>query len=152
MDHRAAVTERLVRGAARYLTNLGAGVVPEFRLKSGRRLDLLALLPDGRLWAVEVKSCAEDFRADAKWPEYREWCDGLWFCVDVDFPQALIPEDVGLMVADGFDAHVVRDAPEQALHASRRKAVTLKFALVAARRLAEMEGEVGVSNMPTPTS
>jgi len=139
MDQRAVVTERLVRGAARYLASMGAGVVTEFRLTTGRRLDLMALLPDGRLWAIEVKSCADDFRSDAKWPEYREWCDALWFCVDVDFPQDMIPEGVGLMVADAFDAHVAREAPEHSLHASRRKAVTLKFALCAARRLQGMD-------------
>lgn len=134
-DRRGIVTERLARGAARWLGAMNAGVVSEFPLPSGRRLDLLALMPDGCLWAVEVKSGVEDFRADAKWPEYREWCDALYFCVDPSFPAERLPEDVGVLVADAFDAHLLRPAPAHKLHASRRKALTLRFALTAARRL-----------------
>lgn len=134
-EGRGAVTARLARGAARYLTNLGAGVVTEFRLPSGRRLDLLALLPDGRLWGIEVKSGIDDFLADRKWPDYLDWCDALYFCVDPGFPLALLPEPAGVMVADSFDAHVVRDAPAHTLHPSRRKAMIVRFGLVAGRRL-----------------
>lgn len=134
-EGRGAVTARLARGAARHLANLGAGVVPEFRLPSGRRLDLLALLPDGRLWGIEVKSGIEDFLADRKWPDYLDWCDALYFCVDPAFPLSLLPEPAGVLVADSFDAHVVREAPAHALHAARRKAMTLRFGLVAGRRL-----------------
>ncbi|MCR6629788.1 MAG: MmcB family DNA repair protein [Magnetospirillum sp.] len=129
------MTERLARGAARHLANMGAGVVAEFRLPSGRRLDLLALLPDGRLWAVEVKSGIEDFLADRKWSDYLDWCDALFFCVDPAFPLALVPEAAGVLVADSFDAQVLRQAPAHSLHPSRRKAMTLRFGLVAARRL-----------------
>lgn len=132
---RGAVTERLARGAARYLGNLGAGVVAEFFLPSGRRLDLMALLPDGRLWAVEVKSGIEDFLADRKWPDYLDWCDALYFCVDPAFPLALLPERAGVLVADSFDAQVVREAPAHTLHPARRKAMTLRFGVAAARRL-----------------
>jgi len=135
IEGRGGVTERLARGAARHLAQMGAGVVAEFRLPSGRRLDLLALLPDGRLWAVEVKSGIEDFAADRKWTEYLDWCDAFYFCVDPGFPLELIPDHVGVLVADSSDAHVVREAPANALHPSRRKAMTLRFGLVAARRL-----------------
>jgi len=134
-EGRGAITGRLARGAARHLAALGAGVVPEFRLPSGRRLDLMALLPDGRLWGVEVKSGIEDFLADRKWPEYLDWCDALYFCVDPAFPLALLPDQAGVMVADSFDAHILREAPSHSLHPSRRKAMTLRFGLVAGRRL-----------------
>ncbi|MGE5516505.1 MAG: MmcB family DNA repair protein [Bacteroidota bacterium] len=134
-EGRGAITARLARGAARYLTNLGAGVVAEFRLPSGRRLDLLALLPDGRLWGIEVKSGIDDFLADRKWPDYLDWCDALYFCVDPAFPLALLPEPAGVMTADSFDAHIVREAAAHSLHPSRRKAMTVRFGLVAGRRL-----------------
>lgn len=134
-EGRGAMTERLARGAGRYLANLGAAAVGEFRLPSGRRLDLLALLPDGRLWGIEIKSGIDDFLADRKWPDYLDWCDALYFCVDPAFPLALLPDQAGVLVADSFDAHVVREAPAHALHPSRRKAMTLRFGLVAGRRL-----------------
>lgn len=138
---RGEITARLARGATRHLLALGAGVVAEFILASGRRVDLMALFPDGTLWAVEIKSGIEDFRADGKWPEYREWCDCLYFCVAEDFPPERLPEEVGVLVADAFDAHCLRPAPAHRLHPSRRKAVTLKFALAAGRRL----GQAGTS-------
>lgn len=134
-EGRGAVTTRLARGAARHLANLGAGVVAEFRLPSGRRVDLMALFPDGRLWGIEVKSGIDDFLADRKWPDYLDWCDALYFCVDPGFPLALLPDQAGVMVADSFDAHTVRDAPAHTLHASRRKAMIVRFGLVAGRRL-----------------
>ena len=133
---RGAMTERLARGAARHLAALGAGVVTEFRLPSGRRLDLMALLPDGRLWGIEVKSGLDDFLADRKWPDYLGWCDALYFCVDPAFPLALLPEQAGVMSADSFDAHVLREAPARSLHPARRTAMSLRFGLVAGRRLA----------------
>lgn len=138
-EGRGAITERLARGAARHLAAMGAGVVAEFRLPSGRRLDLLALLPDGRLWAIEVKSGIEDFAADRKWSEYLEWCDALYFCVEPSFPLELIPAPAGVLVADSFDAHLLRPAPVHSLHPSRRKAMVLRFGLVAARRLQGLE-------------
>ncbi|MGE5503355.1 MAG: MmcB family DNA repair protein [Actinomycetota bacterium] len=134
-DGRAGTTATLGRGARRLLAAMNAGVLPEFVLPSGRRVDLMALLPDGRLWAVEVKSGIDDFHADIKWPEYREWCDGLLFAVSPGFPLVLLPEAVGVLVADSFDAHLLRPPEEKTLHPLRRKALTLKFGLVAAQRL-----------------
>lgn len=139
-EGRKAVTAMVTRGAARHLALAhGAGVVVEFRLADGRRLDLMAVLPDGRLWAVEVKSCREDLTADGKWPGYRDWCDALWFAVPAGFPLELLPEGVGILCADGFDAAPLREPEATPLHASRRKAVTLRLALTASRRLMGME-------------
>ena len=135
VEGRGATSERLARGAQRFLANLGAAAVAEFRLPSGHRLDLMALLPDGTLWGIEVKSGVADLAADRKWPEYLDWVDALYFCVDPAFPLALLPEQAGVMVADSFDAQVMRDAPERRLSAGRRKSMTLRFGLVAGRRL-----------------
>ena len=52
-----------------------------------------------------------------------------------DFPQALIPEDQGLLVADAYGASLIRAAQDRPLNAARRRAVTLRFARLAARRL-----------------
>jgi hypothetical protein len=48
---------------------------------------------------------------------------------------AFRPEIAGLIVADRYDAALVRDASHRPLGAARRKAETLRFARRAARRL-----------------
>jgi hypothetical protein len=121
-------------GVRRLLSARGCATVTELTLASGRRADVLALTPDGCLWIVEVKSCLADYRADAKWHEYRLYCDRFFFAVPPDFRTDILPEDCGLILADGYGAHLAREAPEHRLAGARRKAVTLRFAHVAANR------------------
>lgn len=114
----AALRTALVRRSAlRFCALRGWAPVEEMPLPNGRRADILALLPDGRFAVLEVKSCARDFLADGKWPEYRAYCDRLYFAVDLDFPQELLPADAGLVVApDGTEpAELLREAPEHPL-------------------------------------
>jgi len=47
----------------------------------------------------------------------------------------LIPEECGLMVADPFGAALLRDGPTTPLNPGRRRALTLRFARIAAARL-----------------
>jgi hypothetical protein len=121
-------------GTRRLLAGLGYASVTELTLASGRRADIIALGQDGCVWIVEVKSCLADFRADAKWPDYGEFCDRFFFAVSDSFPAQVIPEKAGLIVADAYGAAIVRDAPEHKLAGARRKAVTLRFAHMAANR------------------
>lgn len=133
-------------GARRLLASHGVATVTELTLASGRRVDILGLGQDGCLWIVEVKSCLADFRADAKWPEYREYCDHLFFAVDARFPIEVLPDEAGLILADAFGAAIVRHAPEHKLAGARRKAVTIRFAHAAANRhhaLADPAGATG---------
>ena len=51
------------------------------------------------------------------------------------FPTVLIPEDCGLIVADGFGAAILRESVTTPLPAARRRALTLRFARIAANRL-----------------
>jgi hypothetical protein len=136
-------TAAICRAAMRLCAQLGWAPVTEMPLPNGRRADILALLPDGGFAVVEVKSCARDFLSDAKWPDYRAFCDRLFFAVDLDFPQALIPPDVGLMVADGPDATLLRDAPAHLLAPARRKALLHRYAVTAAGRLAALQDPAG---------
>jgi hypothetical protein len=124
----------ICRGTARLLGRMGFSVLREVTLGNGRRADLLALAPDGGFAVIEVKSCARDFLTDGKWPEYRDFCDRCFFAVDAEFPLALLPEDVGLIVADAYDATLLREAPLHPMPPARRRALTLRFALLAARR------------------
>ncbi|HXC90608.1 MAG TPA: MmcB family DNA repair protein [Stellaceae bacterium] len=125
----------LARGVCRAFDHLGYASLVEFPLASGRRADVLALGTGGELVIVEIKSSVADFRADQKWSSYREYADRLYFAVASGFPSALIPEECGLMVADAFGAAVLRDGRPTPLAAGRRRAVTLRFARVAAARL-----------------
>src|SRR5579872_5362776 len=86
------------RAAARLCLRLGWAPLHEVALPNGRRADILALRPDGGFTCIEVKSGPRDFLVDQKWPEYRDFADALFFAVDIDFPQALLPPDTGLIV------------------------------------------------------
>jgi hypothetical protein len=94
----------IARGTRRLLLSHNLASLPEVSLANGRRADITALSDRGEIWIVEIKSCVDDFRADNKWPEYREFCDRLFFAVAPDFPQQMLPPDTGLIVADRFGA------------------------------------------------
>ncbi|GJE58769.1 MmcB family DNA repair protein [Methylobacterium trifolii] len=135
-DRRQSPTAlRLQRGVRRLFAEMGCVTLPEFSLVNGRRADVIALCGAGRLTIVEIKSSVADFRADRKWPDYRDFCDRFLFAIPETVPESLIPAECGLIVADAFGALVVREAPEHALSPARRKAVTLRFAHSAARLL-----------------
>ena len=131
-------TIQICRAATRFCALRGWVPLHEAPLPNGRRADILALLPDGSFVVVEVKSGARDFLTDAKWPEYRDYCDRLFFAVDLDFPHELLPEDAGLLVADGAEAAMLRDAPAHRLAPARRRALLHRYAAVAAGRLASL--------------
>lgn len=125
----------LARGVARHLTSLGWATVEELVPARGLRVDVMALGPKGEIWVVECKSSRADFMSDQKWQGYLEWCDRFFWAVDSDFPAEVLPEDSGLILADAYDADIVRMAPEHKLAPARRKSVIQGFATHAARRL-----------------
>jgi hypothetical protein len=125
----------LARGACRALEQLGYASLVEFPLANGRRADILAVGKAGDLLVVEIKSSVADFRADRKWLAYRDFSDRLYFAVPNAFPHVLIPDECGLMVADSFGAVLLRDGTTTPLNPGRRRALTLRFARIAAARL-----------------
>ncbi len=139
------------RAAARLCGQFGWVVLHEVPLPNGRRADILALRPDGGFACIEVKSGPRDFLTDMKWRDYRAYSDALYFAVDEDFPQALLPEDTGLVVACvgdacgrpgsafAHEAELLREAPVHGLSSARRRALTHRFATIAAARLAMLE-------------
>ena len=127
--------QRLARGVSRHLASLGYAPIEEFVPARGLRMDVFALGPKGELWCVECKSSRADFSGDHKWEGYLAYCDRFFWAVDAQFPNEILPDETGLILADDFDAEVVRMAPEQKLAGARRKALTQKFALCASRRL-----------------
>jgi hypothetical protein len=126
----------VARGVSRLLIQEGFSPILEFTLANGRRLDVAALGGDGTVVGVEIKVAIPDLKGDMKWPEYLEFCELFYFAIPPDFPDELVPPDTGLIVADRYGGAIVRPSPVAQIHASRRKAVTLRFAKVAAERLA----------------
>ena len=131
---RPETTSAVTRGAARLLMAMGYAPLLEVGLPNGRRADLMALSPRGRIAICEVKSGLEDFRTDRKWGEYLPFCDAFYFAVAPEFPKEILPEGPGLIVADAFGGAVLTEAPETPLAPARRKALTLAFARLAALR------------------
>ncbi len=128
-------TAEITRGVCRLFLDLGFSPLCELTLITGRRVDVAGLNKQGQLIVAEVKSSVADFRSDHKWTEYLGHCDRFFFAVNRDFPSGLIPQDVGLIIADGYGGSILRESPTLKLAAARRKALTLKFARVAAERL-----------------
>lgn len=131
---RSGTTLGVTRGAARLLRDMGYAPLLEVGLPNGRRADVMALGRRGDIVICEVKSGIEDFRVDRKWPEYAPFCDAFYFAVAPEFPQDVLPDEPGLIVADSFGGAVVRDAPAATLAPGRRKALTLAFGRLAALR------------------
>lgn len=105
----------------------------------------MALGPKGEIWIVECKSSRADFQTDQKWQGYLAWCDRYFWAVDADFDTDLLPLDSGLIIADGFDAEVIRTGEMAKLPAARRSVLTRKFARHAADRLHQLrDPDVGV--------
>lgn len=127
--------QKLARGVARHLRGLGFVSVEEFVPARGLRVDVMGLGPKGELWVIECKSSRADFMSDGKWQGYLDWCDRYFWAVDVAFPTDLLPAESGLMIADAYDAEIIRMPPEDKLPAARRKGLIQKFATHAARRL-----------------
>jgi hypothetical protein len=132
---RPARTLDIMRGTCRLLLDLGCSPILEWVLPNGRRADVAALDAAGDILIVEVKSCREDYEADAKWQDYLEFADRFYFAIDTDFPRELIPGETGLIVADRYGGAILREAPRFALAPARRKASLLRFARHAAERL-----------------
>jgi hypothetical protein len=125
----------LARGVCRHLAGHGFAVVEEFVPERGKRVDVMALGPKGQIWVVECKSSRADFTSDQKWDGYLEWCDRYFWAVDEAFPTDLLPQETGLIIADGYDAEILRMGEERKLAGARRNAVIRRFATHAARRL-----------------
>lgn len=149
-DHAAAivldVAERLVaadvlRGTCRLLVRAGVAPLAEVSLGNGRRADIMGLDAQGRLTIVEIKVSLADLRCDRKWPEYLDYCDRFFWAVPCGFPLGLfdtadfMPARCGLIVADRFDAEIVREAVPVPLNAARRRVETVRLARRAAMRV-----------------
>jgi len=134
------IAAEVARGTTRLLLRHECVMVSEVPLGNGRRADLMGLCPKGLVTIVEIKVSRADLLGDAKFVDYLDYCDRFFWAVPQHLAPLLdrddrLPERAGLIVADRYDAAIVREAPVLPLAAARRKAETLRFARRAARRL-----------------
>jgi len=140
-DLRPPTGPEVARSVCRLLFRQGIVGQCEVPLGNGRRADVIGIDEAGRITLVEVKVSLADLRSDAKWPEYLDYCDRFFWAVPDEFAldtfddPRFMPDRAGLIVADRYDAAVVREAASVPLNAARRKAETLRFARRAAQRL-----------------
>jgi len=130
----------VARGVTRLLCRQDQFAICEMPLPNGRRADLMAIDPKGGLTIVEIKVSKADLLGDGKWLDYLDYCDRFFWAVPPHLSAILegeryLPEAAGLIVADRYDAAVVRAAAHRPLAPARRKAELLHFARRAARRL-----------------
>ena len=127
---------RVQRGVMRHLReHYDYACFAEVPLANGRRADVLAVGPKGEIWIVEIKSSLIDFQVDAKWPDYKDFCDRFFFAKPPELDLDIFPASEGLIVADGHDAAILRMAGHFPLPGARRKAMLLKLARLGADRV-----------------
>jgi hypothetical protein len=131
----------VARGVTRMLLRHDLTAIAEVPLDGGRRADLMALDARGQLVIVEIKVSRADLLGDGKWPDYLGHCDRFYWALPAGFDlspldgPAFLPERTGVIVADRYDAAIVREAHTHPLPAHARKRCTLGFARRAARRV-----------------
>jgi hypothetical protein len=131
----------VARGVTRLLLRHGLVAMGEVPLDGGRRADLMALDSKGGIVIVEIKVARADLLGDAKWTDYLDHCDRFFWALPAGFDASplegedFLPARAGLIVADRYDAAIVREAATVALPAHVRRRCTLAFAHRAGRRL-----------------
>lgn len=130
----------VARGICRLFARNDVWCIAEMPLRSGRRADLMGIDAHARLVIVEIKVTRADLFGDAKWPDYLDHCDRFYWGVPPTLERACLdgepfrPESCGVIVADGYDAEIVRAAPCRVLAPARRKAEVERLARVSLRR------------------
>ena len=131
----------VARGVTRLFFNLDMFALCEVPLPNGRRADMMAIDSGGLITIVEIKVSRADLLGDGKWIDYLDYCDRFFWAVPAGFDlspfeaECFQPGLCGLIVADRYDAAVVREPAVRKLAPARRKVETLRFARRAARRL-----------------
>ena len=130
----------VARGICRLFARNDMWCLPEMPLRNGRRADLMGIDGKGQLVIVEIKVSRADLLGDAKWPDYLDYCDRFYWGLAPHLDRAcmedpaFLPQRCGLIVADGYDAEILRPAATVPLAPARRKVETERLARAALRR------------------
>ena len=132
----------VARGVTRLFCRQDLFSICEVPLANGRRADMMAIDSKGGLTIVEIKVAKADLLGDSKWTDYLGYCDRFFWAVPPSLAaicqgERFLPGEAGLIVADRYDAALVREAALRPLPPARRKAELLSFARRAARRLSQ---------------
>ena len=131
----------VARGVARLFARHDIMLLSEVPLPNKRRADLMGVDAKGAVVIVEIKVARADLLGDAKWPEYLDYCDRFYWALPPELDAApleredYLPTRAGVIVADGYDAEIIRPAATHALSAARRKKQVAELARRAMRRL-----------------
>lgn len=142
----------VARGICRLFARNDIWCLSEMPLRNSRRADLMGIDAKGHLIIVEIKVARADLLGDAKWTDYLDYCDRFYWGLAPQLDRtcmaeaAFMPERCGLIVADAYDAEILRPAPTVPLAAARRKVETERLARAALRRnLALLDPRIGAT-------
>ena len=130
----------VARGVMRLFARNDIWCLAEMPLRNSRRADLMGIDAKGQIVIVEIKVARGDLLGDGKWPDYLDFCDRFYWALAPDLDRSPLdgpdyqPECCGVIVADGYDAEIIRPAPLHPLAAARRKKETERLARTALRR------------------
>ena len=129
--------EKITKAVAGFFQEMGDATLSEFTLKTGRRVDLIVLSRCQHITIVEIKSSLNDFSSDKKWQNYLDWADQFYFAVAENFPVERLADEMrcGILITDGFDTHILREAPLRKLPTQRRAHLIRRLAFAAMTRL-----------------
>ncbi|MFM7404151.1 MAG: MmcB family DNA repair protein [Erythrobacter sp.] len=139
-DSLALAASDVARGIGRLFARNDIWCLAEVPLKNGRRADLMGIDAKGLIVIVEIKVARADLLGDTKWPDYLDFCDRFYWGLPPGLDRAPLegeafrPETCGVIVADGYDAEILRPAALGPLAAARRKSQVEHLARVALRR------------------
>ena len=137
-DERAALA--VARGISRLFARNDIWCLSEMPLRSNRRADLMGIDAKGQIVIVEIKVSRADLLSDGKWTDYLDHCDRFYWGLAAHLDracmesEAFLPQRCGLIVADGYDAEILRPAPTVPLNAARRKVEVERLARASLRR------------------
>lgn len=130
----------VARGIGRLFARNDIWCLAEVPLRNGRRADLMGIDAKGLVVIVEIKVARADLLGDAKWPDYLDYCDRFFWGLPPGLDrtplesEAYRPGTCGVIVADGYDAEILRPAALEPLAAARRKTQVEHLARIAMRR------------------
>lgn len=132
----------VARGVTRLFARHAIWMMGEYSLPNKKRADLLGLDKAGNIIIIEIKVAKADLLGDQKWTEYLDFCDQFYWALSPNLDSNIVngelfmPQRTGLIVADQYDAEILRPASRNALAPARRTKLLKDIAHNALRRAA----------------